>query len=87
MPLELPASQDINGVAQPSAAKVRIQAKLSQWFYGTNVNLPSRAELQEAAEHFSHAGPLEVEATDRHRSYEAVGGVLLAPSEDGEPRH
>lgn len=86
-PMLPPPPTDANGVAQPGAWKTRIQARLSQWFYGSNVALPTRRELLEASSHFGHADPLELEATERHRAYEAVGGVLLAPNEDGSAKH
>ncbi len=86
-PLLPPAATDDNGVAQPGAWRARVQSRLSHWFYGSNIALPTRQELLEASSHFGHSDPMELEATERHRNYEAVGGVLLAPNEDGSPRH
>ncbi len=49
-PIALPAAEDENGVKNKDAKKQRRQARLSKWFYGDNVALPSAAEI-EAAEH------------------------------------
>jgi ubiquinol-cytochrome c reductase cytochrome b subunit len=58
-PLALPAAEDANGVKSKKAGKERTRAKLSQWFYGDNIPLPTAAELAEADAHIAH----EVEAT------------------------
>ncbi len=53
-PLELPAAEDENGVRNKEARKQRRQARMSRWFYGDNVPLPSPEELAEAEAHLSH---------------------------------
>jgi ubiquinol-cytochrome c reductase cytochrome b subunit len=53
-PLELPAAEDENGVRNKEARKQRRQARMSKWFYGDNVPLPSPEELAEAEAHLSH---------------------------------
>ena len=58
-PLPMPASEDRNGVRNKKAKRELRRAKLSRWFYGDNVPLPTAAELAEADAHIAH----EVEAT------------------------
>ena len=53
------ASEDRNGVRNKKAKRELRRAKLSRWFYGDNVPLPTAAELAEADAHIAH----EVEAT------------------------
>ena len=62
-PLALPAAADANGVALPKAAGRRIQAKVSQWFYGDNITKPTAAEIAEAEAHMAH---VEGSSHDHH---------------------
>ena len=54
-PLPLPATADANGVALKGAGLQRVRARLSRWYYGDNVPLPSAAELAAAEAHHAHA--------------------------------
>ncbi len=42
---------DSNGVASPTARKDKLRARLSAYWYGSNVQKPTRAELEEAHHH------------------------------------
>ncbi|MEI6404258.1 MAG: ubiquinol-cytochrome c reductase cytochrome b subunit [Actinomycetes bacterium] len=59
-PLQLSAASDHNGVANPKAKSGARRARLSNWFYGDNIPVPSEAELEEAAHHLEHAAPGEI---------------------------
>jgi ubiquinol-cytochrome c reductase cytochrome b subunit len=80
-----PATEaDRNGVASPTARKDRVRARLSQWWYGNNVQKPTRAELESAAHHNhdeeEHNAPLEGHAADGHQfdgRHEVVAGEEL----------
>jgi ubiquinol-cytochrome c reductase cytochrome b subunit len=58
-------ASDRNGVASPTARKDRVRAKLSAWWYGNNVQKPTRAEL-EAAHHHAHEEDLRNAALEGH---------------------
>ncbi|HQZ86523.1 MAG TPA: hypothetical protein PLB21_12980, partial [Actinomycetota bacterium] len=53
-PLALPVAEDENGVRNKEARKQRRQARMSKWFYGDNIPLPSPEELAEAEAHLNH---------------------------------
>ncbi len=59
-PLQLGSATDANGVANPKGKSGARRAKLSEWFYGDNVPVPSAAELEEAAHHLAHASHSEI---------------------------
>lgn len=82
-PLQLP-TVDANGVAAPRAVINRLRNRMSAWFYDTNIDKPTPAELEAAASHFEHPSQPEIDATTRHREFEAIGGILHQPTE-GEP--
>ena len=50
-PVALEPAEDENGVKNKGARKQRRQARLSKWFYGDNVELPSAEEIAEAEHH------------------------------------
>ena len=50
----LPAGTDENGVAAPGSRKNKLRAKLSRYFYGSNIQKPTREELEEARHHAEH---------------------------------
>ena len=64
-------STDSNGVASPTGRKDRLRARLSQWWYGHNVQKPTAAELSAAHHHTveedAHNAPLEGHAADGHQ--------------------
>lgn len=86
-PLAIATGEDQHGVRAPKAGVRKLRARISNWYYKDNVELPTRAELAEAEAHFEHVNELEAAATAHHRSMEAIGGVLIAPNEDGTSRH
>jgi ubiquinol-cytochrome c reductase cytochrome b subunit len=60
-PLQLEASEDANGVRNPKAGKAKLKAKLSNWYYADNIDLPTAEELAEAEQHQLHgAGHSEI---------------------------
>lgn len=60
-PLEIEALEDANGVRNPGAKKSILKAKLSKWYYGDNIALPTDEELAEAEKHQLHsAGRSEI---------------------------
>ena len=58
-PLALPPTEDANGVKKPGSRKDRLRARLSKWFYGDNIPLPTPEELAAADAHLAH----EIEQT------------------------
>lgn len=58
-PLALPAAEDANGVKNKKARFGRLRARMSNWFYGDNIPLPTPAELAAADAHLAH----EIEQT------------------------
>src|SRR3954453_12176905 len=68
----VPESQaDENGVASPTARKDKLRARLSRFWFGDNIQKPTRAELEEAPHHAeleqAHDAPLEGHAADGHQ--------------------
>ncbi len=51
---ELTDGEDANGVPAPGARRDRIRARLSKYWYGDNVQKPTREELEEAQHHAEH---------------------------------
>ncbi len=62
---------DENGVASPTALKDKFRARLSLFWYGSNVQKPTKAELEEGHHHaeleHAHDAPLEGHAADGHQ--------------------
>ncbi|MET1006039.1 MAG: ubiquinol-cytochrome c reductase cytochrome b subunit, partial [Propionibacteriaceae bacterium] len=62
---------DSNGVPSPTARKDKLRAKLSAYWYGSNIQKPTRAELEEGHHHaeieHEHELPLEGHAADGHQ--------------------
>ncbi|MGH3357832.1 MAG: ubiquinol-cytochrome c reductase cytochrome b subunit, partial [Nocardioidaceae bacterium] len=75
----VPDGTDENGVAAPGARKERLRAKLSRFWFGDNVQKPTRQELEDAREHAQHE--LE-ERSDGHQHMPA-GDYLGAHELDG----
>jgi len=73
----LEAPQDANGISARSAALKRVQAKLSQKYYGASVQKPTTDELTEGHEHSEHERELEAggdHPADGHQ-FDGSGGV------------
>jgi ubiquinol-cytochrome c reductase cytochrome b subunit len=86
---ELEAGTDENGVAAPGSRKARFKVRASQWWYGHNVQKPTRAELEEAHHHVevedAHDAPLVGHAADGHQfdgRHDVVEGDDLAHHRD-----
>jgi ubiquinol-cytochrome c reductase cytochrome b subunit len=64
-------SSDGNGVPSPTARKDRLRARLSQYWYGDNVQKPTREELEEAHHHaeieHAHDAVLDGRRADGHQ--------------------
>jgi ubiquinol-cytochrome c reductase cytochrome b subunit len=62
---------DRNGVPSPTARKDRLRARLSAYWYGSNIQKPTRAELEEGHHHaeveHEHEIPLEGHPADGHQ--------------------
>ncbi len=62
---------DDNGVSSPSARKDKVRARLSQLWYGDNIQKPTHEELEEAHHHaeleHAHDVALEGHAADGHQ--------------------
>jgi ubiquinol-cytochrome c reductase cytochrome b subunit len=62
---------DSNGVAAPGVGIEKVRARLSQWWYGNNVQKPTAAELEEAHHHAAleeaHDAPLLGHPADGHQ--------------------
>ena len=50
-PYTVDEETDVNGVSAPMARVSRLRAKLSHWWYGDNVQKPTRAEIEAAHHH------------------------------------
>ena len=65
------AETDANGVESPTARKDKLRARLSKFWYGSNVQKPTRAELDAAHRHAeleqAHDAPLDGHAVDGHQ--------------------
>ncbi len=72
-PLQLPAREDVNGVAAPKQGKERVRAKLSQFWYGDDVAKPTAGELEEAVHHHDPVTTNGVGET--HKGIETGGQV------------
>jgi quinol---cytochrome-c reductase cytochrome b subunit len=70
-PLELPAGEDANGVAAPQAAKERMRARLSRFWFGEAVDKPTVDELEHSHDH-DHEIP---GASTGHHGIES-GGIV-----------
>jgi ubiquinol-cytochrome c reductase cytochrome b subunit len=67
-----PASEtDGNGVPSPTARKDKLRARLAQYWYGSNIQKPTRAELEEAHHHaeveHAHEAVLDGKRVDGHQ--------------------
>lgn len=81
-PLPLPAAADADGVRNKGFRTKKLRAKLSGFFYGQNVALPSAAEIEagqhHAAEHAAAEAPLHA-YEDADQIARGHGGVLHHP--------
>ena len=85
-PLPLPAEADENGVANKKFKRQRRRARLSHFFYGDNIPVPSAAELAEAEAHVSHDAALEAplhEHEEEVMPVVAFGGSCTNPVASG----
>jgi ubiquinol-cytochrome c reductase cytochrome b subunit len=76
-PAELPAGEDVNGVAARGQTVERVRVRLSRFWYGDDVVKPSRGELEEAAHHLQdvdHSTDALV-PHDEHKGIETGGQV------------
>ena len=71
-PLTLPAREDTGGVAAPKQGKERLQARLTRFWYGDDVEKPTTAELDEAHHHADAHDEIE---DGRHVGIETSGQV------------
>ena len=81
-PLPVPPRTDIDGVKNKQFHKQNLRSKLSHFFYGENIALPSAAEIEAGQAHVSHDAALEApllsyEDADEIRNFH--GGVLHHP--------
>jgi len=62
---------DGNGVASPTARKDKLRARISRYWYGDNIQKPTRAELEEAHHHaeleHAHEAALSGQRVDGHQ--------------------
>jgi ubiquinol-cytochrome c reductase cytochrome b subunit len=62
---------DENGVASPTARKDKLRARISRYWYGDNIQKPTRAELEEAHHHaeleHAHEAALAGQRVDGHQ--------------------
>ena len=80
--LPVPAKTDADGVANKFYLLDRLRHSLSSFFYGTNIPLPSAAEIEAGQHHATHdaieEAPLHA-YEDRDELFNAHGGVLHHP--------
>ena len=82
VPLPAPQKTDIDGVKNKKYKSQNRRAKLSNFFYGENVSLPSAAEIEAGQAHVAHDAALEAplhayEDADQISTFH--GGVLHHP--------
>jgi ubiquinol-cytochrome c reductase cytochrome b subunit len=53
-PLELPARTDENGIPRPNGRVARARARLSQWYYGDRIEVPTVEEYQQITSGHGH---------------------------------
>ncbi len=70
---ELGPAEDAGGVRAPKRSRHRIRARLSRFWYGDDVQKPTRAELEEAQHHHDPEHPQV--PTGEHRGIETGGQV------------
>jgi len=70
-PLELLSEMDENGVARPHAAKERLRARMSNFFYSPNVEHVTEDEVRTAWAHRDHT---ELDAADHGQPAAAIEG-------------
>ena len=51
---QVPAETDANGVGRRNAAALKLRARLSRAWFGSNIRKPTRAELEAAQHHAAH---------------------------------
>jgi ubiquinol-cytochrome c reductase cytochrome b subunit len=80
-PLPAPEKTDIDGVKNKKFKSHSRRAKLSRFFYGENVPLPSLAEIEAGQAHVAHDASLEapLAAYDADEIRTFHGGVLHHP--------
>jgi len=76
-PLAIETGYDENGVADPKRRSDRLRAKLSHWWYGDNIALPSRAELEAAQAHAAHDYHEQESVVDDYRNLEITSEPVL----------
>jgi len=81
-PLPTPPKADIDGVKNKKFHQQNLRAKLSRFFYGENIPLPSAAEIEAGQSHVAHDAAVEAplheyEDTDEIRQFH--GGILHHP--------
>ena len=89
-PMPLPPSVDGQGVRNPAGLVGRFRARLSQFYYGPNIALPTTQELAIAAAHLEHEEHDAAPIIEREARLEVVagGGVLRDPGPEAEhPAH
>jgi len=81
-PLPAPDKADADGVRNKHYRVQSLRHKLSTFFYGANVPLPSMTEIEAGQHHAAHAADLEAplhEYEDADEIRNAHGGVLHHP--------
>ncbi len=77
-----PTEEDENGVRAPKVRAGRLRARLSRLWFGSNIQKPTRAELEEAHHHAEH----ELEEHDAQGHQKLPPGDYLGHHElDGQP--
>ena len=76
-PLALDAGVDENGVANPKGRSAKHRARLSRWWYGDNIPLPTPAELAAAEEHAAHEYHEQQSVLEDYDNLEITGEPVL----------
>jgi ubiquinol-cytochrome c reductase cytochrome b subunit len=82
--LESPATEDANGVVNPGTRKQRLRAKLSQMWYGDDIEKPTRQELEEAHAHAHSDGHGAEHAIEDGHGQNGRGEVTERAGQDTE---